>query len=132
MIYPSLSASLAQLQALASFIDKGSNNATFIFYDSNKPASTTTAADTSAKLVTLNLPDPCFKSVEPDHIELQPTDTGTVIKTGTAKWARLYNGEGTAIADFAIGTDITLANTNLVVGGSLNITSIKLYPYLGE
>ena len=132
MIYPSLSAGLAQLQALATFIDKGSNNATFIFYDSNKPASTTTAADTSAKLVTLNLPDPCFKSVESNHIELQPTDTGTVIKTGTAKWARLYNGEGTAVADFTIGTDITLANTNLVVGGSLNITSIKLYPYLGE
>lgn len=132
MIYPSLSAGLAQLQALASFIDKGSNNATFIFYDNNKPANTNTAADNAAKLVTLNLPDPCIKSVESDHIELHPSDSGTVIKTGTAKWARLYNGEGTAVADFTIGTDITLANTNLVVGGSLNITSIKLYPYLGE
>ncbi|MFW2039279.1 hypothetical protein ACG92Y_12330 [Acinetobacter ursingii] len=131
MIYPSLSAGLAQLQALASFIDKGSNNATFIFYDNNKPSSTSTAADNAAKLVTLNLPDPCIKTVETDRIELQPTDTGTVIKTGTAKWARLYNGDGTAVADFAIGTDITLANTNLVVGGTLNITSIKLYPNLG-
>ena len=132
MIYPSLSAGLAQLQAFAIFIDKGSNNATFIFYDSNKPANTNTVADNAAKLVTLNLPDPCIKSVESDRIELQPTDTGTVIKTGTAKWARLFNGEGNVVADFAVGTDISLANTNLVVGGTLNITSIKLYPTLGS
>lgn len=126
MINPSLSAGLAQLQALAAFIDKGSNSATFIFYDNNKPASTTVAADNSAKLVTLNLPDPCFKSVGADFIELQPTDTGTVIKTGTAKWARLFNGEGAVVADFAVGTDISLANTNLTIGGTLNISSITL------
>ncbi|UYF73034.1 hypothetical protein [Acinetobacter ursingii] len=132
MIYPSLSAGLAQLQALATFIDKGSNNATFIFYDSNKPANTSTAADNAAKLVTLNLPDPCIKSVESDHIELHPSDSGTVIKTGTAKWARLFNGEGSVVADFVVGTDISLANTNLVVGGTLNITSIKLYPNIGS
>lgn len=131
MIYPSLSASLAQLQALATFIDKGSNNATFIFYDDTKPANTTIAANNSAKLVTLSLPDPCFKSIESDHIELHPTDTATVIKTGTAKWARLFNGEGATVADFAVGTDISLANTALVIGGTLGITSIKLYPNLG-
>lgn len=132
MIYPSMSAGLAQLQALATFIDKGSNNATFIFYDNNKPANTNTAADNASKLVTLNLPDPCIKSVETDHVELQPSDTGTVIRTGTAKWARLFNGEGNVVADFAIGADISLANTNLVAGGTLNITSIKLYPNLGS
>lgn len=131
MIYPSLSAGLAQLQALANFIDLGSNNATFVFYSSSKPASTTVAADNSTKLVTLTLPKPCFKSLETDHIELLPTDTATVILTGTAVWARLYNGNGAVVADFAVGTDISLANTNLVVGGTLNITSIKLTPYLG-
>lgn len=132
MIYPSLSASLAQLQALATFIDKGSNNATFVFYSDTKPTNTTISANDSAKLVTLTLPKPCFKELGVNYIELEPSDTGTVIKAGTATWARLFNGENQVVADFSVGTDITLANTNLVVGGTLNITSIKLYPYLGS
>ena len=132
MIRPSLSASLAQLQALALFIDQGSNSATFIFYSDTKPANTTISANDSAKLVTLTLPKPCFKSIESDHIQLEASDVGTVIKAGTATWVRLFNGENRVVADFSVGTDITLANTNLVVGGTLNITSIKLYPYLGD
>lgn len=38
MIQPSLKASLVQLQALATYLDQGSSNASFIFYDDTKPA----------------------------------------------------------------------------------------------
>lgn len=130
MIQPSLAASLAMLQGLANFIDAGSGNATFIFYDDEQPANTTIAADDGAKLVTLTLPEPCYKAVLVDGIELHASDTATVIKTGTAVWARLYNGNGDSVADFAVGTDITLASTSLVLGGTLKITSIKFHPVL--
>lgn len=128
MIYPSMEAGLIQLQALASFIDQGSSNATFIFYEDTKPASVATAAASSAKLVTLTIPKPCFKKLNADSIELNQTDAATVTKTGTAVWARLFNGDGKAVADFAVGTDITLANPSLILGSTLMMNSIILRP----
>ena len=128
MIQTSLQAGLAQLQALANYIDQGSVNATFIFYEDAKPADVTVAANNGAKLVTLMLPKPCFKKLNLDSVELHQTEAGTVTKTGTAVWARLLNGEGNAVADFEVGTDIILANPNLVIGSTLMMNSIILRP----
>ena len=128
MIQTSLAAGLAQLQALANFLDQGSANATFVFYDDEKPADVTVAADNNARLVTLTLPKPAIKQVHTDHIELNQTDAATVIKSGTAVWARLFNGEGKAVADFAVGSDITLANPDLVLGSTLMMNSLILRP----
>jgi len=127
-VIPSIAAGLVQLQALANFLDTGSSNATFSFYKGTKPASVSVAASAGNKLVTMNLPEPCFKQINADSIELYPTDTGTITQAGTATWARLYNGNGDAVADFAVGTDITLANPNLVLGSMLMINSIVLRP----
>ena len=60
MITPSLKAGLAQLRALADFIDLGSGNASFVYYESAKPESTLVPADDMTKLATLTLPKPCF------------------------------------------------------------------------
>lgn len=125
-VIPSLQASLAQLQSLANFIDMGSNNATFVFYDNTKPSSTSLAASESAKLVSIELPKPCFKQLLADGIELNATSSFTVIKTGTAIWARLFNGNGVVVADFAVGTDITMTNPNLVLGGTEKLDSFIL------
>lgn len=127
-VIPSIAAGLAQLQALANFLDTGSSNATFSFYKGTKPASVTVAASAGNKLVTLNLPEPCFKQLNADSIELHPTDTGTITQAGTATWARLYNGNGDAVADFTVGTDITLANPSLALGSTLTTNSIVLRP----
>lgn len=127
-VIPSLAAGLAQLQALANYIDQGGANATFIFYDDAKPADVTVATNNSAKLVILTLPKPSIKQVSTDHIGLNQTDAATVIKSGTAVWARLFNGEGKAVADFAVGSDITLANPNLVLGSTLMMNSLILRP----
>ena len=73
-------------------------------------------------------PDPCFKEATATYVELHPTNTATVIKTGTTTWARIFNGVGEVAADLVVGTDISLASTNLVLGGTLSVTSIKLRP----
>lgn len=127
-VIPSLAAGLAQLQALATFIDMGSNNATFIFYDDTKPASVNVAANSSAALVKLTFPKPCFKKLNADGIELNQTDAALVTKAGTAVWARLYNGSGDGVADFAVGTDITLATPSLVLGSTLMLNSVVFKP----
>lgn len=128
MIQTSLQAGLIQLQALANYMDQGSANATFIFYSNEKPESLADEADEAAKLVILTLPKPCFKKVNLDSIELHQTDAGTVTKAGIAVWARLFNGEGKAVADFEVGADITLANPNLVIGSTLMMNSLILRP----
>lgn len=121
-------AKLAMIQAFASFMDNGSQSATVIFHEGTQPANPSVAADPTKALVTLTLPEPCTKDVTATYVELHPSDTATVIKTGTATWARIYNGASEVAADLTVGADITLANTNLVVGGTLNIQSIKLRP----
>lgn len=124
----SVNARLAMIQAFANFMDSGSQGATVIFYEGVQPANTSIAADSNNALVTLVFPEPCIKETTPTYVELHPTDTGSVIKTGTAAWARIYNGAGEVAADLAVGTDISLANTNLALGGTLFIQSIKLRP----
>lgn len=124
----SVNARLAMIQAFSEFMDNGSQSATVIFYEGVQPLDTSVAADSNNALVTLVFPEPCIKETTPTYVELHPTDTGSVIKTGTATWARIFNGAGEVAADLTVGTDISLANTNLVVGGTLFIQSIKLRP----
>lgn len=124
----SINARLAMIQAFASFMDSGSQSATVIFYEGTQPASPAIAADPNNALVTLTFPEPCIKEVTATYVELHPTETATVIKAGTATWARIYNGTGEVAADLTVGTDITLANTNLALGGTLSVTSIQLRP----
>ena len=124
----SVNARLAMIQAFANFMDNGSQSATVTFYEGVQPASPAVAADSNNALVTLTFPEPCIKETTASYVELHPTDTATVIKAGTATWARIYNGAGEVAADLTVGTDIALANTNLALGGSLSITSIKLRP----
>ena len=124
----SVNARLAMIQAFANFMDNGSMSATVIFYEGVQPASHAIAADSNNALVTLVFPEPCIKETTATYVELHPTDTGSVIKTGTATWARIFNGAGEVAADLTVGTDISLANTNLALGGTLSITSIKLRP----
>ena len=124
----SVNARLAMIQAFANFMDSGSQSATVIFYKGVQPVDTSVAADSNNALVLLTLPEPCVKEVTPTYVELHPTNTGTVIKAGTATWARIFNGAGEVAADLTVGTDISLANTNLALGGALSTTSIKLRP----
>lgn len=124
----SVKAKLAMIQAFANFMDSGSQSATVIFYEGVQPANTSIAADSNKALVTLVFPEPCIKETTPTYVEFHPTDTGNVIKAGTATWARIYNGAGEVAADLTVGTDITLANTSLALGGTLSVTSIKLRP----
>ena len=124
----SVNARLAMIQAFANFMDSGSQSATVIFYEGVQPADTSVVADSNNALVTLVFPEPCIKETTATYVELHPTDTATVIRSGTATWARIYNGAGEVAADLKVGVDISLANTNFALGGTLSVTSIKLRP----
>lgn len=130
MITPSLKAGLAQLQGLVGYIDAGEASASIIYYDTPKPDSLSIVPAESAKLATLTFPKPCFKRLNLDSIELHPTNDSLATKTGTAVWARLFNGLGEAIADFEMGTDIILNDYDLVLGATQRLESLLLKPSL--
>ena len=119
---------IEQLKAIASYIDQGAGHGTFIFFEGTVPNNTGDAVDNTKKLVTLNLPKPSLDAVNTGNITLKATDTATIIKSGTATFARLYNASGVVVADFMVGSDITLTTADLVQGGTLNISGITLSP----
>ncbi|WP_313043801.1 hypothetical protein [Acinetobacter sp.] len=125
---PSKLASLTMLRALVNYLDQGSSNATLIFYDDIKPDSININADDAAKLLILNLPKPCLKSVNENNIELFASNAGIATKTGTAIWARIFNGEGLAVFDVSVGSDIVLDNADIVIGSSVKLDVIYLSP----
>lgn len=125
-------AGILALQAHTNFLDSGSGSAYFVYYSDAKPTSIEIAANPTNALCTLSLPKPCIKQVLTDGIELHPTDTALATKAGVAVWARLYNGNDEAYADFTIGTsgtDIVLNSADIALGSSQKIDSIILKPY---
>lgn len=47
-----------------------------------------------------------------------------VMQTGTAIWARLFNGNNETVADFSVGSDVILDNADWAEGGTQKIDSI--------
>lgn len=124
-------AQLLALQAYATYLDSGSNAAYFIYYMGVRPANMATAADPLNALCTLPLPEPCFKQLLVDGIELFETASALATKAGTVTWARLYNGNNEPFCDFDVGTSgahINLNSVNIVLGSSQKLDSIIFNP----
>lgn len=127
---PSKAVSLHMLQAYAEYLDLGGLNATFVFYKGIRATTIDDAADNANKIVTCTLPKPCFKQVLADHIELNASDAGLVIKSGKATWCRIYNGQGLPVLDLDVGEEVTLNNAELAQGTTLMLNAIKFRPSL--
>lgn len=132
MIKVSQKAGIAALQAHALFLDSGSGSAYFVYYKDAKPTSIEITANPENALCVLSLPEPCFKQLLTDGIELHETDTTLATQEGTAVWARLYNGNDEPYADFTVGisnTDIILNSVDIALGSNQKLDSIILKPY---
>lgn len=124
-------AQLLALQAYATYLDSGSGSAYFVYYKGTKPASLEVAANPANALCTLELPEPCFKQVLIDGIELYETDSALATQAGTVTWARLYNGNNEPFADFDVGEEdahIILNSVNIALGSSQKLDSIIFNP----
>lgn len=124
-------AQILALQAHAAYLDKGTGSAHFVYYSDSKPASLDVVANPENALCALVLPEPCFKQVLSDGIELHPTDSALATKAGIVQWARLYNGNNEPYADFIVGTadaHIILNSVEIVVGSSQKLDSIIFNP----
>lgn len=122
-------AQLLALQSYAAYLDSGSGAAHITYYMGAKPANLAISADPNNALCTLYFPEPCFKQVLADGIELFETSTELATKAGTVTWARLYNGNGDVFCDFDVGilnAHIVLNSVDIALGSNQKLDSVIL------
>ena len=105
-------------QALVGLIDAASNPGIMILYTGVAPVGVGTITSQQA-LVTLSLQKPCYATIENGVITLNSIAEQMVQTTGTAGFARLFDGNNVAIADMTIGVigtgaDIEIPTVDLI------------------
>jgi hypothetical protein len=114
--------------ALLADFDDGTGPCTLQFYTGAQPANVATGA-TGTLLGTLTCSDPVGTSGSGALTFDAITQDSAADATGTAGYARLFNGSGTAKADFSVGTsgaDIILNTLSIVAGGPIQVTSFVI------
>lgn len=120
-------------KTIADLIDSGSivQNGYIEIRDGSRPVATEANPTGTNILLVLNFSLPSF-GVFNNGVALSNTiPNATVIKTGVAKWFRIYNRDKKAIIDGDVkktgsGGDIEFDNINFIVGGTVSTSSIKL------
>ena len=114
----------AQLVAFVDFMNLGSGDPYVELYDGTPPAPGASASG-SVLLVTCDLPKP-IGVVDSGVIEVAVSPLSLIANSGSAVWARWYNGAGTWAGDSDVTNDagdgfIRLADTTLFAGGKTQI-----------
>ena len=95
----------------------------------SRPLTPDEAITDQTLLVTLQFSDPAFPSSSAGSAEAFSIISGIVITSGTATWARIKNGSGSAVFDCTVGTAnsfINLQSVNLVINQILPIDYFSL------
>jgi len=94
------------------------------------PASVATAITDQTLLGTVTCSDPAFGAASSSGVATANsiTDDSSADASGTAAWARHYDGDGTAIADVDVGATgsgatIELSTTTITAGGAIQVTA---------
>ncbi len=98
-------------------------------YDGTQPANPGTAITTQNLLVTLTFNATAFGASAAGVATANAIVSGTAGNTGTATWARLASGAGTAVMDMTVGssgTDIVLPSATINSGNTVSISSFTL------
>jgi hypothetical protein len=116
-----------QVDAGAALLDGGTIN----FYTGSMPATPETAVTSQTLLGTVTFGATAFGSATGGVATANPiTGDTSADDTGTVTWARLFQSDGTtAVADCDVtatggGGAITVANTSIVSGQTIEVTSL--------
>ena len=117
--------------ALMGAWDAAAGACTIEFYDGAQPAGPATAVGAQVLLGTLTASDPLGVAAT-GVLTFDPiTQDNAADASGTAAWARLKDGAGTARADFSVSNgagagEIKLNTATIVMGGPILMTSFVL------
>lgn len=83
-------------------------------------------ADTGTKLVEFDLQATAFTGTGATRTCAGVPISGTGLAAGTAGWFQVVGSADEDIIDGSVGTDLTLDNTSIEVGQTVNLTSLTL------
>lgn len=118
-------------QAIIASFDAGTGPATLVFYTGPQPSSVSVAVTSQTLLGTLTFSDPCGTELN-GTITFNPiAQDNAADAAGIAVWARVYDSDGVARADFDVGDEaseavIKMNTTTVVEGGPILISSFTL------
>jgi hypothetical protein len=101
-------------------------------YDSTgtgQPATPDTAVTTQVKLAHLPLSATAYGAAASGVKTANAITNGTGLAAGTATWFRQTKSDGTAVIDGSAGTsgtDLTLNDASITVGGTVSVTSLTV------
>jgi hypothetical protein len=124
----SVAARNAALDAVTALLNSGGAG-TIKVYDGSQPAGPGTAITSQNLLVTLTFSSTSFGASSSGTATANSITSGTAGATGTASWARLASGGGTAVMDMTVGasaTDIVLSSATINNGNTVSISSFTL------
>lgn len=108
----------AMMQAI---ITAAGANALLDIYTTARPASG--AAITSQTLLSSNVCASVLGVAAAGVLTFNAVSNATAAATGTATWARLTTAAGAFVADFDVGSDVTLNTAAIVAGANVSVTS---------
>lgn len=117
----------ADVDAAVALLSAGSGAAKLRIYTGAQPAGPATAA-TGTLLVEIPLNDPAAAAAASGTatFDVTPEPTAIAVATGTPGWARFLDSDNNAVIDAAIGSDLTIDDTNVTEGSSVTLTSLTL------
>lgn len=124
----STSARNSAMDAVTALLNSGGAG-TIAIYDGTQPANPGTAITSQNLLVTLTFNATAFGASSSGVATANAIASGTAGATGTATWARLKSGAGTAVIDCTVGasaTDIVLSTATINSGNTVSISSFTL------
>lgn len=124
----------ARMEILADAIDATSNPGYFTIYSGDRPETTGgSLSSENVELVTFTFALPCASSVANGVLTLDHASIADepALATGTATWARVFDGDGTFIMDCDVsrtgqGGDITVNTDDFVQTANVSVTGATL------
>lgn len=102
-----------------------------VIYTGTQPASANTAAS-GTLLATITLPSPAFAEPAAGAMAKTGTWSATASGTGTAGYARLVDIGGDVRIDLAVGAEVTMAEADVISGGTVTVNTCTITAPSGE
>lgn len=123
----STDALIVMRQALANFIENGSESVSVVFFKGDPPTSISSPTSELNQLIKIHLPKPSIKQIGVNFIEFYEPAEELVLLGGVATWAQLRNAANNNVMTLIVGEDILMSSDELVQGGVLRLPSFKIF-----
>ncbi len=119
----------ARLAVISNALDAAVSGGVIQIYTEPRPAEDALADQ--VLLAEIRLPKPCVLEIADGVLSFAQLGETLCVRSGTAAWARLADGNGKQVADLDVGlpgsgADVELSGLNLLAGGTVTVNLAEL------